>query len=60
MSKLRILLYGDIDLNFMDGSAVWLTSMAPMLALSPNVQVDLLLKAKEQSTNLTEALKKSK
>ncbi|MBC1399044.1 glycosyltransferase [Listeria fleischmannii] len=58
MSKLRILLYGDIDLNFMDGSAVWLTSMAPMLALSPNVQVDLLLKAKEQSTNLTEALKK--
>ncbi|WP_167630120.1 glycosyltransferase [Listeria valentina] len=57
MSRLRILLYGDIDLNFMDGSAVWLTSMAQMLALSPNIQVDLLLKAKEQNTNLTGALK---
>ncbi|WP_088815936.1 MULTISPECIES: glycosyltransferase [Listeria] len=59
MSQLRILLYGDIDLNFMDGSAVWLTSMARMLALSPNIKVDLLLKAKEQNSHLTSALKKT-
>ena len=27
----RILLYGDINLNVMDGSAVWLASMAEVL-----------------------------
>lgn len=57
MSELRILLYGDIDLNFMDGSAVWLTSIAPVLSLNPHIQVDLLLKAKEQNDRLTDALK---
>lgn len=57
MSELRILLYGDIDLNFMDGSAVWLTSIAPVLSLNENIQVDLLLKAKEQNDHLTCALK---
>lgn len=57
MNKLKILLYGDIDLNFMDGSAVWLTSIAPVLGLNPRIQVDLLLKAKEKNTHLTSALK---
>ncbi|MBC1521312.1 glycosyltransferase family 4 protein [Listeria aquatica] len=56
MSKLRILLYGDIDLNFMDGSAVWLTSIAPVLSSNSRIQVDLLLKAKEQNNRLTSAL----
>ncbi|EUJ20973.1 hypothetical protein [Listeria aquatica] len=56
MSKLRILLYGDIDLNFMDGSAVWLTSIAPVLSSNSRIQVDLLLKAKEQNNHLTSAL----
>ncbi len=60
MSQLRILLYGDIDFNFMDGSAVWLTSMAQVLALNPNVKVDLLLKAQEKKTYLTGALKEIK
>ncbi|MBC1794258.1 glycosyltransferase [Listeria booriae] len=57
MTALRILLYGDIDLNFMDGSAVWLTSIAPVLSLNPHIQVDLLLKAREQNDRLTCALK---
>ncbi|MBC2306168.1 glycosyltransferase [Listeria booriae] len=57
MSELRILLYGDIDLNFMDGSAVWLTSIAPVLSMNSHIQVDLLLKAKEQNDRLTSALK---
>lgn len=56
MSQLRILLYGDINLNFMDGSAVWLTSIAPVLSSNPRIQVDLLLKAKEQNSRLTSAL----
>lgn len=39
----RILLYGDLNLNVMDGSAVWLVSMAEVLART-NSHVDLLLK----------------
>ena len=31
-SGLRVLLYGDVDLNVMDGSATWLPSMAETLA----------------------------
>ncbi|EGO2713205.1 glycosyltransferase, partial [Enterococcus faecalis] len=57
MRKLRILLYGDIDLNFMDGSAVWLISMAQMLAINPNIEIDLLLKAKEKNKHLVQSLK---
>ncbi|WP_239257192.1 glycosyltransferase [Listeria ilorinensis] len=53
MRQLKILLYGDMDLNIMDGSAVWLTSMVSMLAINPNVQTDLLLKARVQNTRLT-------
>ena len=29
---MRVLLYGDIDLNLIDGSAIWLTSIAEVLA----------------------------
>lgn len=58
MRKLSILLYGDIDLNFMDGSAVWLISMAQMLTINPNVEVDLLLKANEKNKHLIQSVKK--
>lgn len=57
MRELRILLYGDIDLNIMDGSAVWLSSMAAMLSKNKNTKIDLLKKSKEQNTHLTQALK---
>lgn len=57
MRNLNILLYGDIDLNFMDGSAVWLISMAQMLALNPNVNIDLVLKAKEKNKHLVQSVK---
>ena len=40
----RVLLYGDVNLNLLDGSALWLTSMAQVLPLA-GCQVDLLLKA---------------
>lgn len=49
-------MYGDVDLNIMDGSAVWLTSMAGMLATSPDVQVDILLKARVKNTLLTDEM----
>src|SRR5699024_247974 len=45
MSKSRnILLYGDVDLRYTDGSAVWLISMARALTLT-NSHVTLLLKS---------------
>ncbi|WP_052345752.1 glycosyltransferase [Paucisalibacillus sp. EB02] len=50
--KLKVLLYGDVDLNFLDGSAVWLTSIANTLNYDQNINVDLLLKAKIKNKNL--------
>lgn len=50
--KLKILLYGDVDLNIMDGSAVWLTSMANVLNKDPNISVDVLLKSPIRNKNL--------
>lgn len=40
----RILLYGDMDLRYTDGSAVWLTSMARALTATQS-RVSLLLKS---------------
>jgi glycosyltransferase involved in cell wall biosynthesis len=45
MRKLKVLLYGDVDLNIMDGSAVWLTSLANVLSTDSNINVEILLKA---------------
>lgn len=57
MKVLKILLYGDIDLNFMDGSAVWLVSLSKMLTQNKNIALDLLLKAPESKTHLVSSLK---
>lgn len=56
LRTLKVLVYGDVDLNIMDGSAVWLTSMAGMLATSPDIQTDILLKARIKNTRLTEEM----
>lgn len=58
MRELRVLLYGDINFNMMDGSAVWLSSMGTMLSQNPNVRVDLLLKTEDQNQRFTGALSK--
>jgi len=39
----KILLYGDVDLNIIDGSAVWLVSMAEALSRTGS-EVCVLLK----------------
>jgi glycosyltransferase involved in cell wall biosynthesis len=52
MRKLRILVYGDIDLNIMDGSAVWLTSLANVLNQDENIRADVLLKAPIRKNHL--------
>ncbi|MFD2627847.1 glycosyltransferase [Oceanobacillus kapialis] len=50
--KLKVLLYGDVDLNIMDGSAVWLTSIANTLNYDSNINVDMLLKARVRNKQL--------
>lgn len=45
MSSRSILLYGDINLNLVDGSAVWLASLAHVLGERPEFRADLLLKS---------------
>ena len=42
-TKVKILLFGFIDMNAMDGSAVFLTSLSNTLAKDKNIEVDLLL-----------------
>lgn len=46
MRKLKILLYADVDLNIMDGSAIWLTSICNVLNRDENIFVDVILKAR--------------
>jgi len=43
---IRVLVYGDVDLNLIDGSAVWLASLAELLAESGRVEVTVLRKTR--------------
>lgn len=54
MSKPRALVYGDVNLNIIDGSAVWAVSMVEALAAA--AEVTLLLKARVRTTRLIEPL----
>lgn len=42
--KKKILLYGDLNLSIVDGSSVWLASIAKLLSQDKNNVVDILLK----------------
>ncbi|MCS3492107.1 hypothetical protein M2368_001079 [Arthrobacter sp. JUb119] len=55
-AKRKVLLYGDVNLSYIDGSAVWLTSMANALTQTSS-KVSLLLKAPAQKGGLFEDLK---
>jgi glycosyltransferase involved in cell wall biosynthesis len=50
---LRVALYGEVNLNLLDGSSVWVQSMALMLTSVPGVQVTLLLRCAEERQVLT-------
>lgn len=54
---LRVLLYCDADLNLIDGSSVWTTSIAQVLARADGVRVTLLLKRPISRPYLTEPLR---
>ena len=54
--KKKILLYGDLNLNIIDGSSVWLYSLAKLLSKDPNNCVDILLKVKIDNSVLVHDL----
>ncbi|MBR7133813.1 MAG: glycosyltransferase [Clostridia bacterium] len=51
--KKKILLYGDLTLNIVDGSSVWLASLAKLLSQDKDNVVDVLLKEKVTNDVLT-------
>ena len=53
--QLRALLYGDVDLNLIDGSAVWLQATAQALARA-GCAVTVVLKAPVRTDRLTAPL----
>lgn len=48
----RIAVYGDLNLNLIDGSSVWAASLVEVLAGLPDVEVDLYLKTRLSSTRV--------
>src|SRR5699024_2671919 len=52
---MKTILYGDVTLNIIDGSSVWLTSMANVLAEVVD-DVHVVLKARVENTRLVSAL----
>ncbi|MDH5831823.1 glycosyltransferase [Luteimonas sp. M1R5S18] len=52
----RIAVYGDLNLNLLDGSAVWAASLVEVLSGLDDVQVDLFLKAKLSNTRVVASL----
>ncbi len=53
----RVLLYSPANLNIMDGSSIWVQSVAETLAADPSVQLVLPLKAPERRDLITGALR---
>lgn len=54
--KKKILLYADLNISIVDGSSVWLASIAKLLALDKNNVVDILLKKPITNTVLADEL----
>lgn len=55
-APLRVAVYGEVDLNLLDGSSVWLQSVSLMLAVREDVHVTTLLRVPETRTLLTAPL----
>lgn len=51
--EVRFAVYGDVDLNIIDGSAVWLQSTVSVLARQPRLHTTVVLKARQKRDLLT-------
>lgn len=56
---LKVMLYGDIDMNLIDGSSIWMTSVLDMLLQEATIQLTVLLKRPVIRTILLEPYIKS-
>jgi glycosyltransferase involved in cell wall biosynthesis len=56
-SPVRIALYAEVDMNLIDGSSVWVQSVAQVLTCLPNTEVTLLLRRPEERDVLTAPLR---
>ncbi len=54
---LRFAVYADVNPNTIDGSAIWLQSMATVLSLIPRMRIDVVLKAREERDILTRPIR---
>lgn len=54
--KLKVLIYGDVNLNIIDGSAVWLVSMAEASARA-GAEVSVMLKSQIRNDRLVQNLR---
>lgn len=52
----NVAVYGEIDMNLIDGSSIWLQSVSLMLATMPNVRVTVLLRTPLQRPLVTAPL----
>lgn len=57
MKHLKLLVYGDVNLNIMDGSSVWLAELLRLLASDPRVELDFLHKAPDKGGPLNEQVR---
>ncbi len=57
MKHLKLLVYGDVNLNIIDGSSVWLAELLQLLASDPRLELDFLLKAPDQGGPLNEQVR---
>jgi len=51
-TKKALAIYADLDINLIDGSAIWLISISEVIASIPDVSVDLYLKRMPQRDTL--------
>ena len=54
----KILIYGDLDLNIIDGSSIWLVNLAKLLLEDKENYVDILLKKRIRSHILVGEIEK--
>ena len=54
---MRVVLYAEVNMNLIDGSSVWVQSVAQMLTTLPWVNVSVLLRAEEKRDLLTAPLR---
>ena len=56
--KSKILIYGDSNLNIIDGSSVWIVNLSKLIAQDGQTQVDILLKLPIKNDVLSRELEK--